>query len=247
MLAHPNTLNIPHQHIHCKVCAAAGLGRQAHTHNTRGHKNDLAAQQVIAGGWPIIKPLGAVTTCPWLGNTVCTNPNCFNGQNGVVRFPHYGHSIKYCPCKWPEGWEIGGQLENMRYTGIDWNSVPAFPAQYQQPVPQHNPHCESLIDELTVEDIEEIGIQEEEDEWGKELEFTQDMEDFCEIVELEEQARLHDMSINSSDEVTEKRLQHPDKWIIQDDWTNGRYYFNIVTHTTSWTLPKGATLLRTGQ
>ena len=110
----------------CKVCFDAGQLHLCNTHKTKGDFSPQEQAAVIQGGWPINKQIGKITLCPVLQNTVCTNPQCFNGQNGKIRFPFFGHSISHCPCQWPQGWEIGGNLEHMRYTGYtqeQWRQI----------------------------------------------------------------------------------------------------------------------------
>ena len=110
----------------CKVCYDAGHHHLCNTHKPKGDFSPQAQAAVIQGGWPINKEIGQVTLCPVLQNTVCTNPQCFNGQNGQIRFPCFGHSISHCPCQWPRGWEMGGNQEHMRYTGYtqeQWRQI----------------------------------------------------------------------------------------------------------------------------
>jgi hypothetical protein len=101
----------------CKVCYDAGNLQRCNDHTTRGGVYPEGTAAVLQGGWYLNKEVSQVTLCPVLQNTVCTNPQCFNGQNGKIRFPCFGHSISHCPCKWPQGWNIGEPLEHMRYTG----------------------------------------------------------------------------------------------------------------------------------
>ena len=103
----------------CKVCYDAGNFQNCRDHTTKGGVCPPATLAVIQGGWPLSPSsrLDQVTLCPVLQQTVCTNPQCFNGQNGQIRFPCFGHSISHCPCQWPQGWNIGEPLEHMRYTG----------------------------------------------------------------------------------------------------------------------------------
>lgn len=110
----------------CKVCYDAGNRHLCNTHKPKGEVFHQGKGDVFQAGWPIIKEFGQVSLCPVLQNTVCTNPQCFNGQNGVIRFSCFGHSISHCPCKWPQGWEIGGPMEHMRYTGYtpeQWSQI----------------------------------------------------------------------------------------------------------------------------
>lgn len=165
------------QTFHCKVCEHAGFKEQSCTHNTRGPSDPCTEMMICSGNWPLIRPLGGVTHCPILANTVCTNPMCFNGQNGVVRFPQYGHSRNYCPCAWPEGWETNGPLGRMRYSGIQWNNQGPIPMSFQLPIPN---------DEVYLEDIEQIVWEEIEDEYAKELDFQHRMDDFIETQDMEE-------------------------------------------------------------
>ena len=85
----------------CNVCLASGNQHIAHTHTTRGPSNPVTEHIIKCGGWSLVKPLGGTTNCPVLQANVCTNPLCFNGMDGLVRFPNYGHTTKYCPCAWP--------------------------------------------------------------------------------------------------------------------------------------------------
>lgn len=165
------------QTFQCKVCEHAGFKEQSCTHNTRGPSDPFSEMMICAGNWPMLRPLGGVTQCPILANTLCTNPMCFNGQNGVVRFPQYGHSRNYCPCAWPEGWEKNGPLAHKRYSGIQWNNHGAVPMSFQLPIPN---------DELYLEDIEQIAWEEIEDEYAKELDFQHRMDDFIETLDMEE-------------------------------------------------------------
>ena len=124
---------ITRQKATCKVCFDAGLVHLCNTHKTKGNINTQAILAVNQGNWPIIKQFGQVTLCPILQNTICTNPQCFNGQNGIIRFPCFGHSISHCPCEWPQGWNKGQHLEHMRYTGYNqqqWRQI-----EYQQTIP----------------------------------------------------------------------------------------------------------------
>ena len=114
----------------CKVCFDAGQHHLCNTHKTKGDFYPQGQAAVIQAGWPINKDFGQVTLCPVLQNTVCTNPQCFNGQNGQIRFPCFGHSISHCPCQWPQGWEMGGNMEHMRYTG--------YTQQQWQQIEHHN-------------------------------------------------------------------------------------------------------------
>ena len=170
-------IQVTPQTFHCKVCEHAGFKEQSCTHNTRGPSDPCAEGMICAGNWPLLRPLGGVTHCPILANTVCTNPMCFNGQNGVVRFPQYGHSRNYCPCAWPEGWETNGPLAHMRYSGVQWNNQGAIPMCFQLTIPR---------DEVYLEDIEQMAWDEIEDEYAKELDFQHRMDDFIETQEMEE-------------------------------------------------------------
>ena len=110
----------------CKVCFDAAQYHLCNTHKPKGDLYPQGQAAVIQGGWPINREFGKVTLCPVLQNTVCTNPQCFNGQNGKIRFPCFGHSISHCPCQWPQGWEMGGNMEHMRYTGYtqeQWRQI----------------------------------------------------------------------------------------------------------------------------
>ena len=161
----------------CKVCEHAGFKDMSCTHNTRGPSDPYVEGMVYGGNWPLVRPLGGVTYCPILGNTVCTNPMCFNGQNGVVRFPQYGHSRNYCPCLWPDGWETNGPLERMKYSGVKWDNQGHIPTSFQLPISNNV---------VYVEDIEQMTWDDIEDEYAKELNFQHKMDDFIEIQEMEE-------------------------------------------------------------
>ena len=214
----------PQTQLHCKVCYAAGLHDQCHTHNTRGWDCPQLEHNVISGGWPLIRKLGRINTCPHLANTVCTNPNCFNGQDGVVRHPEYGHSIKYCPSAWPPGWEMGGEYEYMRYTGVNWSEfqlpqmdVPPPPPPVEQ-VPPPPPVMDD--NELYDEDISEmsgIGPQAEENKIAEEMNFLQHMEDFVEAQELDEQRELHNIPREGLYGNVMKRIQKIQKKLGQID------------------------------
>ena len=119
----------------CKVCFDAGHHHLCNTHKPKGDFYPQGQAAVIQGGWPINRDFGQVTLCPVLQNTVCTNPQCFNGQNGQIRFPCFGHSISHCPCQWPQGWEMGGNMEHMRYTGYtqeQWRQIEHHNQMMQQ-------------------------------------------------------------------------------------------------------------------
>ena len=184
------------QTFHCNVCKHAGFNEQSCSHNTRGASDPYAEGMVCGGKWPLILPLGGTTHCPILANTVCTNPMCFNGQNGVVRFPQYGHSRNYCPCAWPEGWETNGPLGHMRYSGIRWNNLGHIPMCFQMPIPN---------EEVYLDDIEQIAWEEIEDEYAKELDFQHKMEDFIETQDMEETNQIVEEELRQKEESWDKR------------------------------------------
>jgi len=110
----------------CKVCFDAGRFDICNTHKPRGLYCEELENAIVSLQWPVKRSIGAITLCPVLQSTICTNPQCFNGQDGVIRFPYAGHSISHCPCKWPESWEVGGKNEFMRFTGYSkyqWNEM----------------------------------------------------------------------------------------------------------------------------
>jgi len=104
----------------CKVCIQAGQLDKAHTHTTRGEELPEVEKILREGStaWPLIKEIGRSTQCPILMATVCTNPLCFNGKEGMVRYPMFGHSRSHCPCEWPIGWEQSGPNSHLRKSGI---------------------------------------------------------------------------------------------------------------------------------
>ena len=111
--------------VRCMVCVHAGHHERALTHSTLSEERPEIEKIIKDGHWKLIKELGKTTNCPVLMSTVCTNPECFNGENGKIRFPMYGHSRGYCPCEWPTGWEIDGPKAKYRVTGL-YN----LPSQY---------------------------------------------------------------------------------------------------------------------
>ena len=147
----------PKQQPACKVCMAAGLGHQAHTHSTRGGFDPNQEHFILGQGWAVIRPLGRVTLCPHIRSTVCDNPMCFNG-NGCVRFPDFAHTRQYCPCAWP------GQIQQM------------------QPV-----QMPPVEEELFVENIQHIHDCDEQDAIAEELEFQMRMDDFIDEQDLEQE------------------------------------------------------------
>ena len=184
------------QTFNCNVCKHAGFKQQSCTHNTRGPSDPYSEVMVCGGNWPLLRPLGGSTHCPILANTVCTNPMCFNGQNGVVRFPQYGHSRNYCPCVWPEGWETNGPLEHLRYSGIRWNNQGPHPMFFQLPIPN---------EEVYLDDIEQMVWEEIEDEYAKELDFQHKMDDFIEIQDMEETNAIVVEELTQKDKTWDKR------------------------------------------
>ena len=112
------------QEMNCLVCFHAGRTELAKTHTTLKEEHSPDIEEIIKKGhWELTKELGKTTNCPTLMATVCTNPLCFNGENGLIRFPMYGHSRSYCPCKWPDDWEDNKELQK---TGL-YN----LPSQYK--------------------------------------------------------------------------------------------------------------------
>lgn len=183
----------------CMVCVHAGQKHQAHTHSTRGPSDPIVEHVIKCGGWNLIKNLGGTTNCPVLQNNVCTNPKCFNGMDGLVRFPMYGHTTKYCPCAWPEedsndeisqpyieNWffDVGTNMWFLWYW--NWPSNQWFClGSFHHLIYQQTMNDEELCDE----DINEIIYQ---DMVEKEDEMTDLMDDWVCRVELEEQAVLHE-------------------------------------------------------
>ena len=160
--------------MHCKVCAASGYHQEATTHFTRGSIDPYSEQLVLQGGWSLMKPLGKTTTCPILANTVCTNPLCFNGQDGVIRFPQYGHSQSYCPCRqlkdvWDSNWNPPNVTER--------SNQGLFCPVFQFPIP---------INELYLEDIWYLEWCQEIDEWMQFLDEVRLEDDFIISQEMEE-------------------------------------------------------------
>jgi hypothetical protein len=132
----------------CKVCFDAGQHHLCNTHKPKGDFYPQGQAAVIQGGWPINNNFGQITLCPVLQNTVCTNPQCFNGQNGQIRFPCFGHSISHCPCQWPQEWQMGGNMEHMRYTGYSqqqWRQIEQHNHMMQQQHMMHVSHQEHLL------------------------------------------------------------------------------------------------------
>lgn len=137
------------QEMNCLVCFHAGRTELAKTHTTLKEEHSPDIEEIIKKGhWELTKELGKTTNCPTLMATVCTNPLCFNGENGLIRFPMYGHSRSYCPCKWPDDWEDNKELQK---TGL-YN----LPSQYkigkemimnQKNIPDHNKEERSRKDE----------------------------------------------------------------------------------------------------
>ena len=162
--------------IHCNVCAASGNRHIAHTHTTRGERNQTMEHIIQCGGWSLVKYLGGATNCPVLQGNVCTNPFCFNGMDGLVRFPSYGHTPKYCPCAWSAPQPPLGP-------------PPLPPMGQLAPPPMQN---SPPVDELCIEDIEHIHDADDDAVYGPEDEFDQLMDDWIETQELEEQAALHE-------------------------------------------------------
>lgn len=101
----------------CKVCYDAKQFHACCFHSTLGTNDITGLTKVIGESWPVTRQIKRETLCPILRNTVCTNPFCFNGKDGEIRFPHLGHSISHCPCEWPKEWEKGSTKEFMRFTG----------------------------------------------------------------------------------------------------------------------------------
>ena len=104
----------------CKVCIQAGREDLAHTHTTRDEELP-EVEKILRDGptkWPLVKKIGRSTKCPILQATVCTNPLCFNGADGLIRYPMFGHSRSHCPCEWPMGWHESGPNTHLRKSGI---------------------------------------------------------------------------------------------------------------------------------
>ena len=108
----------------CLVCVHAGREELSKTHTTLKEEHSPEIEEIIKKGhWDLKKDLGKTTSCPTLMATVCTNPLCFNGENGLIRFPMYGHSRSYCPCKCPDDWEDNIALQKKGLYNL--------PSQYQ--------------------------------------------------------------------------------------------------------------------
>jgi hypothetical protein len=181
----------------CKVCVHAGHAEHAHTHSTRGPSDPTIEHVIKCGGWNLIKPLGGTTNCPVLQANVCTNPECFNGKDGLVRFPTYGHTTKYCPCAWPEENKAPQQLPYVEQWNYDHPSNMWFLWYWNYPTGQwvclgsfNDLLSHQLItdQELCDEDISGMIFDEMVEEAD---EFTDLMDDFVERQDLEEQAFLH--------------------------------------------------------
>lgn len=143
------TQNKSRNQTKCKVCYDAGYHHICNNHKTKGEIDHHVKENIIQQRWPINKEIGKVTLCPFLQNTVCTNPNCFNGQNGIIRFPSFGHSISHCPCLWPKGWNQQEPMEYMRYTGYtqqQWRQI----EQNQQQINETNQKKTILRQEVEI-------------------------------------------------------------------------------------------------
>lgn len=106
------------QEICCKVCIDAGKENLAYTHSTRDIELPDIENHLKKFDWPLIKSIGKSTKCPILMATVCTNPLCFNGKDGLIRYPMFGHSRSNCPCSWPIGWDNNSPNGHLRKNGI---------------------------------------------------------------------------------------------------------------------------------
>ena len=169
----------------CKVCFDAGNYQNCMGHTTRGAYIPQMELQVLQQGWMLSKPLGRITTCPTLQGMVCQNPNCFNGNQGVIRFPMYGHTSSHCPCV---------------TQGVTFSAPPAYPCfpppaypsssmveeKTEEPVPNHLKEDEE--EEVSISSIE---VCEGEDESFMELmdEICQDMEEIEEYLEQAEKEK----------------------------------------------------------
>ena len=100
--------------LSCKVCRDAGKGMGSVGHGPKSEVDEGLVGLVKEQGWKLNREIVCTTTCPTLMATLCPNPNCFNGADGIIRFPNLGHSMSYCPCEWPS--EMSGEKEHERYT-----------------------------------------------------------------------------------------------------------------------------------
>lgn len=182
----------------CKVCIHSGNKHQAHTHTTRGKSDPILEHVITCGGWKLTKPLGATTNCPVLRNNICTNPLCFNGMDGIVRFPEFGHTSKYCPCAWPDSepvqqnWYWDSTIKEWVHSH-HWYYDDYLQKWMNNILPQNFQNDVNLAlildDELCTEDIIDIiqisEFNEEQDY------FTDIMDDWVERQELEECAEFY--------------------------------------------------------
>ena len=135
---------------HCRVCEHAR--RSSCDHDTRSPSIPQVNAIISSGHWPLNREIEWSTKCPTLMATVCTNPLCFNGENGLIRFPMCGHSRSHCPCDWPKGWEENGELAHLRVTGI-YDLQSQFVGQPQIPVQVNNSEPEEQSPEFDFEDF----------------------------------------------------------------------------------------------
>jgi hypothetical protein len=110
--------------LSCKVCRDAGKMEDSYGHGPKSEVDQGLVKIVKEQSWELNREIVCVTTCPTLMSTKCPNPNCFNGANGIIRFPNLGHSLSYCPCEWPK--EMSGESKHERYTEYITNCQPCF-------------------------------------------------------------------------------------------------------------------------
>jgi hypothetical protein len=135
----------------CRVCYDAKHFHLCCFHTTLGTNDITESTQHLRESWPLTRQIKRETLCPILRNTVCTNPFCFNGKDGEIRFPHLGHSISHCPCEWPMDWEKGSTKEFMRYTGYttqQWNDGTAENQMIQVKIKKLKDEIQKLTDIL---------------------------------------------------------------------------------------------------
>ena len=162
---------LQHKTLSCKVCRDAGKGIVSVGHGPKSQLDEGIVKVVKEQGWNLIREIVCTTNCPTLMNTLCPNPNCFNGADGIIRFPNLGHSMSYCPCEWPE--KMSGEKEHERYTTYINQCLPCIiPPPPPLPLLLNPEHTEVippapdvlLLDqefELYDEDINEIKARDE--------------------------------------------------------------------------------------
>mgnify|MGYP001164921858 CR=1 FL=1 len=147
----------------CQVCKSAG---KPCDHATRGSYFPEREADVIMENWPVIKPFGKTTDCPYIRCMVCPNKNCFNGKDGIIRYPEFAHTKNYCPCDW-----------------------------YPQPNSENHFKNNELSMKILNREINKI-ISSEEHELAYENHFIDEMDNWMNDFDLKEQASLHDIPIN---------------------------------------------------